>query len=178
MANLIPQHIKRKIRREYSLRTLIAWFLASASVLLILVIMLLPTYIMLKSKLSGMQQPVESDGVSGVIEGSADIVESTREYVALLEQDTSYRQVPYGIFAHLFEIKTDAISFSRISFSDASNKVGVSGIALTRNDLKDFIEAFNNDTMFMPIENYPYESFNFSEDIPFTFDVTMKSEYE
>jgi len=174
MANLLPQYMKRRIRKEYLERIITAWLFALAGGLTVTIILLIPAYVLLYSKLSNLNQNVSGGVATAVVEGSADIIQTTRAYVTLLQQDTAYRKVPYGIFVHLFEIKTNSITLSRMSYSGASNKIGISGTAATRNDLKNFIDVFNDDSMFASIDNYPYESLSYSEDILFTFDITMK----
>jgi hypothetical protein len=175
MANLLPQNVKRKYRKEFLLRTIIGWLTITASALAVAIVLLVPTYVSLQAKQQVLL--VDQDILQEEIqEEDEDIVASIRAYLDLLKQDTSSRKVPYGIFRHLFELKDDTITYTRIAFAGSENIVTVSGVAATRQDFFDYYSIFEVDPVFDLIGDYPFESLGQAERIPFTFQLTLEEE--
>lgn len=177
MANLLPQNLKKESRREYILRVVFVGLCTSAAVLCVGVAALVPTYVLLDAKLSAIDQPQKPQDSKKEDTVSADAVQTVRSYVELLKQDTSSEEIPYGIFAKLFEVKGggSAITFSRISFSRLSQTLHVSGKAAVPKDLVDFMNRIGEEKAFVPIpkEQFPYADLTGSKDVPFSFDIKM-----
>lgn len=178
MANLLLPHLKKQSRKEYILRAVCVCLCATALVLCIGVVALIPTYILLEAKRIDIDKQIQKpqdDTKEDVI--SNDVLQTVRSQVMLLKQDTSSQEIPYDIFVTLFKVKGDdpAIIFSRISFSRSNASIHVSGKATTRKDMVDFMTRVSEEDMFVPIpkEQFPFADLTSSKDIPFRFDIQM-----
>ena len=99
MANLLPQDKKKEIRKEYRTRVLIVSLFVSGAVFIIVTVLLSSLYILLDSRLSGLNQThkvsVEKEEDLVKLEKS---ISETRAKLELLKHDNSSIKIPYGIF--------------------------------------------------------------------------------
>ena len=174
MANLLPQNVKKRLRREYICRTVVVAFVAAMYVLIAALVLLTPTYVSLKGRLEILRQ-TEAIGFNDdkSIEISIEKLNEARASLEILQQGMNTRKIPYGVFVTLFDIKHNTISLSRISYSRSDDKLNISGSAETRNDLKLFIDNIGEQDLFLPIDDFPYASLSAKENIPFSFSIML-----
>ena len=176
MANLLPQNIKKKVCKEYTLRAVIVTFFASACVLFVACVLLIPTCVLLDSKLEGLNVTCQSDDneQKSSDEDHKANMSSIEARLAVINKDTNAKKIPYEIMARIFEIKPATITLSKISYASVSNKLGVKGNAETRKELDNFIKIIGQDEMFIPLESYPYENLSSKEDVSFDFNIQLR----
>ncbi|MCK5095767.1 MAG: hypothetical protein KAR24_00220 [Candidatus Pacebacteria bacterium] len=178
MANLLPQNTKKKVYREYTLRAMIIALIAVASVGVVASVLLVPTYVLLDSKLEGLNIAYRSDTdeQKDTDEDYKTSISRIEARLAVVQQDTDTKKIPYEIMARLFEIKPDTITLSKISYARASNKLMVKGSADTRKELDRFIKRIGQEDMFVPLESYPYENLSVKKDVPFDFSIQLREQ--
>ncbi len=177
MANLLPQHIKEDLRKEYSRRFVIVSLMLLSCVLFVAVVSLSPTYIVLNAKKNALNEFKDSLKI-GKEDSTMSVMSEMKKEVELLKEDTYSRDIPYNIFATLFETKTEDTTITRISFSQKDNRLNVKGVSATRNSLKEFIDLIGEEEMFLPIENFPYSGFSESTNLPFGFSIKLAENYD
>ncbi len=177
MANLLPQQIKKDLRREYARRFIIVSMVLFSCILFVSIMSLSPTYIVLNAKKSALNDFKDSLKI-GEKDNTMSIISEMKEDVDLLKKDTFSRDIPYSIFITLFKIKTENITITRISFSQKDNMLDVRGVSATRNSLKGFIDSVGEEEMFLPIENFPYSGFSEPVNLPFNFSIKLASDHD
>lgn len=177
MANLLPIEIKKKYRKEFVQRTVVGWLCMTASIFLIVAVLLFPTYILLKAEHKTLSVALSTNQEQEEVQVD-EIVSVMSSYVGLLQQDTYERQVPYGLFAHLYKNKSENIDFTRMAYSNADNTVNLTGVAATRKDLFDFYSQFDDDQIFRTVSDYPFESLGQASDIQFSIELKIRDEHE
>lgn len=176
MANLLPQEIKKDLRKEYIRRFIIVSFISVSCVLLVSIISLSPTYIVLNAKKDAINEYKNSLIVKEK-DDTTPMMSEMKEDVETLKKDTFSINIPYNIFTTFFNIKTEDITVTRISFLQKDNKLQIKGTAANRYSLKDFIDSIGEEEMFFPIENFPYSGFSEPTDLPFDFSIGLANNH-
>ena len=107
MANLLPQNIKKSVRREYTLRVAIVVSVILSGVFVIAIILLAPTYILLNAKFAGLQvadQPNTTDE-GGEVEDYDAKISKIESRLSTIQQNTGDKKISYEIIDHLLERK-------------------------------------------------------------------------
>lgn len=175
MANLLPQNKKKEISQEHNVRFLTALFSVSGAVLIIATVLLASLYVLLDSRLAGLDQTYKI--IAAKDEDTSKLEDSIKDILAkleLLEKNSSQTKIPYGIFKSVIDIKPNGVSLTKMSYSAKENQISVSGVAAYRKDLQDFIEAIENHESFLPVE-YPFSNITQKEDIDFSLIINMKT---
>jgi len=177
MANLLPQNKKKEISQENNVRFFTALFSVSGIILIIATILFASLYILLDSRLAGLDQTYNKVVVAEKDEDTSKLEESIKDILAkleLLENNSSPVKIPYGVFKSIIDIKPKGVSLIKMSYSSKENQISVSGVAAYRKDLQDFIDAIENHELFLPVE-YPFSNITQKENIEFSLTINMKT---
>ena len=177
MANLLPQDKKNKIRREYRVRVLTASLFMFGGVLIIATVLLASLYILLSSRLSGLDQIHAAN--TGKEEDMAKLersINETRTKLELLQHNSSSLKIPYDVFKSVIDIKPENISLTKLTYSN-NNQVTVSGFALYRKNLQNFVATIGNHELFLPVE-YPFLNITQKQDIDFSLTINITTDDE
>lgn len=176
MINLIPQHAKSDITREYWLRVISVWLFIMSGVAAIIAALLVPVYVLVNSQISVYAESAKTaldEGAKYNLSSTA-LVRASQDAAKVL---TMQEAPQFTSFVALFESHLpEAVSIDRFEFTyDGADlsPISISGKAKTRQALADFREALltdtSVDTVFLPISNLAQD-----KDINFTITVTMK----
>ena len=177
MANLLPQDKKNKIRREYRVRVLTASLFMFGGVLIIATVLLASLYILLSSRLSGLDQIHAAN--TGKEEDMAKLersINETRTKLELLQHNSSSLKIPYDVFKSVIDIKPENIFLTKLTYSN-NNQVTVSGFALYRKNLQNFVATIGNHGLFLPVE-YPFSNITQKQDIDFSLTINITTDDE
>lgn len=177
MINLIPQHAKSNITKEYWVRVTSVWLFIQSGATLIIAALLVPVYVLVNSQIEVYSESAEA-AISEVNKydlSSTALVRASQDAAKVLgmQNDPEFTE-----YITLFEaLENRAVTIERYEFSkqgDTLAPISISGNAATRQALADFREALLTndriDTVFLPISNLAQD-----KDITFTITITMKS---
>jgi hypothetical protein len=137
--NVLPQEVKKTLKKEYKLRLLTVLFFGLTAVALIAFVSFIPSYIAVSIKESQAKTAAETLNQLGGAQNSgttgADVF-LTGEEIKLL-QANAVSHVPSDLLSKLLEGKPTGVSIDNIvyEFSNGKGKLTVSGSAGTRDDL-------------------------------------------
>lgn len=179
MINLIPPHARKQVKIEYWIRVVSVWVLLSAIALLVVAVLLVPSYTLVRSQLSAYeatyQQAAEWDASYKELE------------VEVAEANTNAKQLLLGSDSLKFtvvlqEIETLAGASIMVDSVDMEREetgvletFEVKGIAATRAALVAYRDAIEQHELFasaaLPISNLAKD-----REVPFSITVTIHTE--
>ena len=172
MINLIPPTAKKSIKREYIKRVVTVWLFLFSSALAILTVFLLPTFVVLQSEISALEETAEAGRirVAQYDISATELVKANAQATLLLKQATSSSLT--GIVDTLAILAGTKVSLTNYQFIDLDSvgKITVSGVAATRQDLAAFRDAVSNDARFSAV-NLPISSLIKDKDLLFTMNM-------
>ncbi len=177
MINLIPQHAKSSITREYWTRVASVWLFILSGVTFIIAALLVPVYVLVNSQIAVYAESAEA-AISEANKydlSSTALVRTSQDAAKVLKMQS---EPEFTEFIALFEaLENRAVTIERFEFSkqgDTLAPISISGNAATRQALADFREALLTneriDTVFLPISNLAQD-----KNITFTITITMKA---
>ena len=177
MANLLPQDKKNKIRKEYRVRVFTVSLFMFEGILIIATVLLASLYILLGSRLSGLDQIyAAAAGKEEEIVRLEGAINETRAKLELLQHSGSSLKIPYGVFKTVIDIKPESISLTKMAYSNG-NQITISGFAPHRKNLQDFVVVIGKHELFLPVE-YPFSNITQKQDIDFSLIINMTTDDE
>ncbi len=156
MLDFLPQKNKRQVTLEYILRGLIFLLVAVFLGLFLLILLFIPSAIFSKyeSKTVANQLDITESLASKSNNDVVALVKKLNSMADILERDTANIS-DSGIIDKIISLKNNNISISSFSISAAagnSQKITISGIASTRDDLTSFNKALVDDGTFTNVD--------------------------
>lgn len=176
MTNLLPLQKKKAIAKIYRLRVVAVTCFTLASVIIVALVLLLPSFFILETEKRTLETQLEGliphEASAEVIDTDAIIAEVEEELEILGPGIGSSETVSY-IHEVLLGYKTENIAFDRFLYStihgakETSTEITVSGRAFDRKSLELFVESLNQDPMFADIDD-PISNYINERDLPFS----------
>lgn len=152
MINLLPPIGKKRVQREYLVRTAGVWALLLSAVLGVFVLLLIPTYVLLSRQLDALSLEIfrlEDAQEITIYQDSREQVEESNALAAQLATDLHRKSVS-DIVAQIEAAQTKNISLSGIVYTEeGGSRVEVSGTAATRESLVLFVETLKRSPSFL-----------------------------
>lgn len=165
MLNLLSIEEKKRILLLYRIRLTVVVVFATGALVLASLVLLVPSYLLSIAKHNNSEKQLaifEERYGSGIQEKevNAQIREANSRILLLLGNDTTTRLAPSLMVSRLIEIKENNIKIYGFTYDVSTNteRVVVTGTALDRDALSNFIEALKKDQTFsevtLPISSY------------------------
>lgn len=119
MANLVPQHIQKQVRREYYVRVATVWLFLVAGAFLVSTIALIPTYVLVSTQTSTLKSVISDTSVHRT--AYEDAVET------LSESEELAQYIRNGALPPMYELVRTVVT-------KANSKVALSEVHITRNE--------------------------------------------
>lgn len=168
------------LRREYRTRVFVMLMFFLSCALILGIVSLIPSYMIIYSQEQSSLEKIKKDTEG---ENNLSITQITKELMSdselLKKIKSNQRNIFYSDFIKkTAELKTKPITLSAFSVSASTNasstaKVIVQGRALTREDLFNFKEIFQNNPAVFSVE-LPISDFTKVKDIDFAILITFK----
>lgn len=156
--NLLPEEHREVVRYERLARFFFAFWICIALILLVIAILLLPSYFFLTFESEGLKQQItaaEQGTVSKRVREAEATITSLNQQLAILAAHT-----PSSAVTHIDSIARKVppgVNLSRISFQEEDAEFRIAGTAARREDLLAFLTALRGNKEFSsadaPIEN-------------------------
>ncbi len=177
MMNLLPQENQKKVKKEYLLRLYSVILLLLIFTLVIAFTLFLPYYISIKKELSDKKDylSVLVDNNINATSGMLEIVEDTKRKIDILVGKKDERLGVYSDIIAPIVDKRGAVLITGITYEESTEErfyVRLSGISLSREDLRTFIKALEKEDLFIEV-NAPISNFVKDKDIRFSLDVKI-----
>ncbi|OHA20900.1 MAG: hypothetical protein A2849_01980 [Candidatus Taylorbacteria bacterium RIFCSPHIGHO2_01_FULL_51_15] len=176
MFNLLPKAEKIAIRREYRVRLVIIILWSLFVTCSIASILLLPSYLLSSQKEEAAEKRFETllanaQRTSG--EDPSALLSDAKSRLELLSHKAPDVFL-HDVVVQTASLKTERISLTGISFSDAGEKgrqIGVTGVAKDRSALLTYVKALEHSGLFKSVE-VPISNFAKDVDIDFSLRAT------
>jgi hypothetical protein len=175
MINLIPPAARASVVWEYWLRVVSVWLLLIGTGCLIVVVLLLPTYVLIRLQVNEMTTNVSaaSDKIATYdVSASALITASAQAQVLLSNASTT----PFSNYVTQFQTQSGTevvlreMSFNRTTAGRGTIKLA--GVATNRQSLVNFRDIIAADPAFVRV-NLPISSLIKDKDLLFVLDITL-----
>ncbi len=179
MFNLLPSREKKRIFQEYRLRLLIVVLTFFFAIVFVAILFLLPSYLISNAKDNEISERIESVRMSTILkeadELNARLVQTNLKIQSLLiGQDLNQ---PSVLFKKVLDKKTSSIRINSMSFSvGEGNKkeVVLSGVALNRDSLSEFVRSLEEEEIFSKVD-IPVSSFAKERNATFSIRISVES---
>jgi type IV pilus assembly protein PilM len=176
--NILPQREKKIIHREYWIRfsTIVFSFVALSSAVASL--LLFPSYFLsrLKENLVEEKLAIFNKENPNLADNNLDnITNDINLNLKIINRENPSYQISDKILGNILSSRTDGITFSQILFnkkSGESSVLEVYGVADTRDHLRNFKIALDNNSNFSEVD-LPISDFLEKEDLDFTISITI-----
>lgn len=177
--NILPISEKKIVYREYVMRLFTTLFNLTALVVIFSVFLLFPSYFLSKSEESMLEAKLEDFNKQNpeLINSNMDkiIGDINSKLDTLSKKESSYK-VSENVLNNILSIRTEGITFSQILFNKKaadSSILEIHGIATSRDALRNFKTALDNNPSFSSVE-LPVSNFLEKADLNFIISITMK----
>ena len=178
MINLIPNEEKKKIAHHFYSRLTILSFLMLGLCVWFAILALLPSYILSRAKENIIEQNLviqKGEPVPILDQETSKAIENLDAKLTLVEQlQTNKFVVTERVINEIIKSKVADIKVTRISYeSDEKNgkKIGISGEAVSREELLSFRQALESNKAFKDV-TLPISNFVKGENIEFLLSLT------
>lgn len=177
MLTLLLETQKKDLKKEYMLRLFIVLLCSGILISVIWIFALLPSYILSNTESQVLSERAQVALASELAEDKRSLFNQSVKFnnkLALFKTIESYYQ-PTDIIYAITQDQAIGISLSNIDLSDMETEtplVGITGVASTREGLKEFTKMLSEQEMFEPFE-LPLSSFVKEKDIPFTINLKL-----
>lgn len=165
MINLLPIDSKKKLTREYALRLSTAALFVASLVVLVGYVLLIPSYVLTKSKENLVAQEREILHAGDEFTAFDELRATVKEVNGRLEVMNQHPPflVSEAVLRNLLLAKTADVTFTNISYArraqdKAPEVIDLRGTATSRAALVDFIQILEDDAAFevvsAPVSNY------------------------
>ncbi len=179
MFNLLPQNIKNRIIKEYSLRRLIVIFAFVLCLQILFVIFIFPTWYVSSSNERSLA--LETQDLNNYLVKSdsgkiASTINDINTKIKLLNTTLEYPKV-IPIINKLISYKNKDIHITEIVFNAVSSmesSINIKGVATDRETLLSFFKSLQNDKTFSKAD-LPISNFAKDKNIDFSINISTKS---
>jgi type IV pilus assembly protein PilM len=177
--NILPSNEKKIVYREYLMRFFTILFNLIAIVGVFSVFLLFPSYFISKSEESMVEDRLEEFNKQNpeLINNNIDkLINNINSELIILDKAKDSHKVSDSILNNILTSRTDGITFSQILFNKkaaGSSILEIHGIATSRDALRNFKTALDNNQSFSSVE-LPVSNFLEKADLNFTILITMK----
>lgn len=181
MTNLLPLIKKKAIAKIYRLRLTSATFLMMASVVIVAIVLLLPTFFVVETEKKSVNQQLEGlvpNGEQEEVLDTDEVIDEAQQKLSILTTGVgSYQNVSY-IHEVLIGYRTDNVNFTRFSYDsqvtvdEYVGKITVNGRATDRKSLEKFVESLDRDPLFTDIDD-PISNYIDEKDLSFSIIVNI-----
>ncbi|MFT7507785.1 MAG: hypothetical protein ACI92I_000953 [Acidimicrobiales bacterium] len=173
MINLIPPHAKKQVKTEYWVRVFSVWGLLAAIACLIIVLLLIPTYVLVRAELKvyeGLYQTASIQNDSyGELEHEVGIANEIAVRLSSIKSQITVME--------LIEVIEDAargnVEITNISLVRTEGKIGsisVAGEAYSRETLSGFRNTLEDHEFFNSVK-LPISNLAKDKDVPFNIEI-------
>ncbi|MDO8604261.1 MAG: hypothetical protein Q7K40_02575 [bacterium] len=180
MLNILSTEEKKKIIALYRFRLAVVVMFALGSLVLASLVLLAPSYLLAISKYNNSQEQLsiyEKRYSRGEQEKeiSAQIREINSKILLLSGGDTSTRMAPSAVVSKILELRKNNVKIYGFTYDSSTNveRVVLTGTAIDRDALADFIETLKKDQTFTGV-TLPISSYVKSKDIDFSIVLERK----
>lgn len=179
MINLLPEHEKRRLRKESRQRTGIA----AMSILLVLEICMLGVlvglFLMLTNSVDAREKELfalQESAPSGAEEAKKEIAEIKSEILTLRPASSTPNILPSEVFVDVIDRKPAGIALYTVAFAKvgAVPQVQVGGIASTREALIEFQKNLRNSPRISDVKSASQNPIIKKTDVEFNLTITVK----
>ncbi len=177
MINLLPEHKKKELFREYSMRVAIVSLCALLLLELAVISAFAPGYMALKAVLAA--DKAEFDSLTAAAPTGSDEtekdVESLKRDLDRLKKDPAV--VTWSmVMEDVLRVKSDKVKITAVAFdqSDGIAQIQLRGVALDRDTLTVFRKDLRADPHFAVVD-FPASAFLKESNIEFTMKITLKT---
>ena len=174
MLNILSTEEKKKILTEYRLRLAVVSVFAVAALVFSSLVLLVPSYLLAVSKYNDTKNSLESlEGKDNRIDKekstNAQILAVNKKIDIFLKTNTANTLVPSVVITKILSSKGDAIKITGITYSALldQERIVVTGVALNRDKLAQFVDTLKKDKSFTSVD-VPISSYVKSTNINFS----------
>ncbi len=177
MFNLLPDNLKKKIKKQYNLRRVIIVLLFFIFIQISFMIFLLPTWLMSSYK----EEDVNLRGIdlnnylaSLNIASTTENIKSLNSQLSVMDKALSYPEIVMYIDGVLSK-RTNSIHIDNVSYtgSDSKNAIlTIDGTSATRESLVSFVKNLQSSGMFKSVD-LPISNFANDKDLAFSIKITI-----
>jgi len=179
MFNLLPNHSKKIISKDYILRRYAVILGVVVFVQIWLIVFLLPSLVTSYFKNKDLSYQVESMKESNVAKDAgfiSDMIVSTNNKLSLYENDFNYPQI-VPIIKDVLSYKSQSISFTDFMYEftgSSSATISLRGRAMTRESLVSFVRNLEASNLFKEVD-LPVSNLAKDKDIDFTVNLYFEN---
>lgn len=175
MLNILPKEEKKKILTEYRLRLAAVSFFAIATLTFSSLILLVPSYLLAVLKYNNAAQELAGlETKTNIVTGQEKNVDTqitalNKKINLLLSGDTNRQLSPSQVIINILSIKGVMIKISGFTYEAIADqeRVVLSGNAVNRDSLAQFVETLKKDPSFISVD-LPISSYVKSTNIDFS----------
>ncbi len=180
MFNLLPENLRKVIKREYNLRLAIIVLLFIIFIQISSMIFLLPTWLITDYKEKDLQSRadfIKTGQVNLNIASTTENIKKINNQLSIMDKVLQYPElIPY--INSILSKKTNAILINNIIYSNSDNKnasIAISGISGTREALLSFVKSLESSGLFKSVE-VPITNFTKDKNFDFSLKITISEE--
>lgn len=180
MINVLPEQEKKDVKKEYRIRLLIAYLFLLSFLVFTSVFLLIPTYVVSKTKETSLEQKLSAFNNANAIINENDLAKISNEInntLLLLSTNKPINtNIVEDIIMPIINARPSVIYITQIFYlvrADGFAGVEIRGTSATRTALQSFKSALSTnqkiDSVDLPISNFVKKS-----DIPFIINIKLK----